>query len=165
MTKALRCISCLSSSQRQLGACSEEKLRRNTPCSLLSLLSFGLCEDLQSFLQCPRAGCIILLYSWELSSRVLSSFSSSSFCTRESSACGAGEFLGRRDKTVNVANVTWKRMLKKVNQSRSWAVWPLPPEHCIILQPCCKVTHPLWHAHLEEAEQQGVKSIQLHNPT
>lgn len=55
-----------------------------------------------------------------------------------------------------------KKNAKKFNQSRSWAVWPLPPEHCIILQPCCKVTHPLWHGRLEEAGGEKHTAAQPH---
>lgn len=84
------------SEQLEIAWCTFSSNWEETYPKSLLLYCYGyLCEDLQSFLQCPRAGCVILPCSWELPSRVHSSFSSSSFCTRERSACGAGGFLGR----------------------------------------------------------------------
>lgn len=87
-----------------------------------------------------QAGCIILAYSWEVSSRLHSPFGSSSFCKRKSSAGGAGGFLGGREKLLMLQMSLEKEWKQNFNQSRSWAVWSLPLSTVSSCTPAAK-----WH--------------------
>lgn len=69
-----------------------------------------------------------------------SPFGSSSFCTTESFACGAGGFLGGREKLLMLQIPLEREWKKKINQSRSWAVWPLPLSTALSCTPAAK-----WH--------------------